>query len=56
MISRYCKKLKYRKKIVLVTDGNGGLDPDGIESIVARIKEENIQLVILLVTIFLPHY
>jgi ATP-dependent DNA helicase 2 subunit 2 len=47
MITRYCKKLKYKRKIVLATDGNGSMDPDGIDGIVNKIKEENIELVVL---------
>lgn len=47
MIVRYCKKLKYKRKIVLVTDGTGAMDTDGIEGIVSKINEENIELVIL---------
>lgn len=47
MIVRYCKKLKYKRKIVLVTDGMGAMDIDGIDGIVSKINEENIELVIL---------
>lgn len=50
MIVSYCKKLKYRKKIVLVTNGAGEIDneePDQIREIAEKLKEENIDLVIL---------
>ncbi|OJD25492.1 hypothetical protein ACJ73_03141 [Blastomyces percursus] len=56
MIVRYCKKLKYRRKIVLVTDGTGAMDIDGIEGIVSKINEENIELVILGVDFDDPEY
>lgn len=47
MITRYCRKLKYKRKIVLITNGKGVMDPDGIDGIVAKIKEEDIELVVL---------
>jgi len=47
MIVKYCKKLKYIRNIYLVTNGTGSFDPDGIEEIVARIKDEGINLTIL---------
>ncbi|OAX83857.1 ATP-dependent DNA helicase II subunit 2 [Emergomyces africanus] len=56
MIVAYCKKLKYRRKIVLVTDGTGAMDTDGIEAIVSKINEENIELVILGVDFDDPEY
>ncbi|PGH30208.1 ATP-dependent DNA helicase II subunit 2 [[Emmonsia] crescens] len=56
MIVRYCKKLKYKRKIVLVTDGTGAMDTDGIEGIVSKINEENIELVILGVDFDDPEY
>ncbi|QSS63425.1 Ku family DNA helicase [Histoplasma capsulatum] len=56
MIVRYCKKLKYKRKIVLVTDGMGAMDIDGIDGIVSKINEENIELVILGVDFDDPEY
>ncbi|PGH15087.1 ATP-dependent DNA helicase II subunit 2 [Helicocarpus griseus UAMH5409] len=56
MISRYCKKLKYKRRIVLVTDGTGSMDTDGIDGIVRKIKEENIELIILGVDFDDPEY
>ncbi|KAK2802621.1 ATP-dependent DNA helicase II subunit 2 [Onygenales sp. PD_10] len=47
MIVKYCKKLKYKRKIVLVTNGTTAMDTDGIEGIVGKIKEEGIELVVL---------
>lgn len=47
MIISYCKKLKYRKKIVLVTNGLGAADTEEVDQIAGKIKEENIDLVIL---------
>ncbi|EER23320.1 Ku70/Ku80 beta-barrel domain containing protein [Coccidioides posadasii C735 delta SOWgp] len=56
MIVRYCKRLKYKRKIVLVTDGRSTTDSDGIDSIVSKIKEEGIELVILGVDFDDPDY
>ncbi|KMU81909.1 Ku80 [Coccidioides immitis RMSCC 3703] len=56
MIVRYCKRLKYKRKIVLVTDGRSTMDSDGIDSIVSKIKEEGIELVILGVDFDDPDY
>ena len=36
---------------MLITNGNGLLDPDGIDGIVSKIKEESIELVVLCVPI-----
>lgn len=47
MIVTYCRKLKYKKKIVLVTNGRGSLNNDGVDEITGKIKEENIDLVVL---------
>ncbi|MCJ1398141.1 ATP-dependent DNA helicase II subunit 2 [Xylographa trunciseda] len=46
-IAKYCKKLKYRRKIVLVTNGRGSLDADDVSEITSKIKEDNIELVVL---------
>ncbi|MCJ1432282.1 ATP-dependent DNA helicase II subunit 2 [Xylographa pallens] len=46
-ITKYCKKLKYKRKIVLVTNGQGSLDTDDVSEITSKIKEDNIELVIL---------
>ncbi|KAI4272661.1 MAG: hypothetical protein LQ337_005144 [Flavoplaca oasis] len=49
MITKYCKKLKYKRKIVLVTDGQGPLDadPDSVTEITNKIKQDNMELVIM---------
>lgn len=51
MITKYCKKLKYKRKIVLVTDGQGTIDadPDGIQEISKKIKADEIELVVMYV-------
>ncbi|KAL4892990.1 SPOC like C-terminal domain-containing protein [Aspergillus ambiguus] len=47
MISTHCKKLKYKRKIVLVTNGQGRMSNEGTDEITKKIKEDNIELVIL---------
>jgi ATP-dependent DNA helicase 2 subunit 2 len=47
MIAQYCKRLKYIRRIVLVTDGKGQMDPDGIDQVVKIIKDEGIELSVL---------
>ncbi|KAH8673632.1 SPOC like C-terminal domain-containing protein [Xylariales sp. PMI_506] len=47
MIETLTKKLKYNRKIVLVTSGEAPLDSDGTQDIAAKLKENNIQLTIL---------
>ncbi|KAJ5748451.1 uncharacterized protein N7511_010147 [Penicillium nucicola] len=47
MIITYCKKLKYKRKIVLVTNGTGSMSSEGLKSIVSKLQEDNIELVII---------
>lgn len=47
MINTYTKKLKYRRKIVLVTNGEGSMSTDGLEEIVKKLQSDNIELVVL---------
>lgn len=47
MITTFCKTQKYRKTIVLVTNADGKAEADGLEDIARKLKDENINLVIL---------
>lgn len=49
MITTYCRKLQYIRRIVLVTDARGVIeaDQDDMDSIVAKLKEDNIELTVL---------
>ncbi|KAI2200552.1 ATP-dependent DNA helicase yku80 [Ophidiomyces ophidiicola] len=47
MIVRYCRRLKYKRKIILLTNGKGAMDTDDTSKIIEKIKEEGIELVIL---------
>ncbi|KAH0537790.1 hypothetical protein FGG08_005472 [Glutinoglossum americanum] len=56
MIASYCKKLKYKRKIVLVTSGRGSMDIDDIQEITKKIKKDDMELVILGVDFDDPEY
>lgn len=50
MITKHCKKLKYKRKIVLVTDGRGSIDADDISQITEKMKSDDIELVVMYAT------
>ncbi|EPS42858.1 hypothetical protein H072_3235 [Dactylellina haptotyla CBS 200.50] len=47
IIEKYCKKLKYIRNIVLLTNGTGNFDFEGIDDIVKQIKDQGINLTVL---------
>ncbi|KAI1374544.1 ATP-dependent DNA helicase II subunit 2 [Hypoxylon crocopeplum] len=47
MIIKFTRQLKYKRKIILVTDGEGPIDPDDFDDIAAKIKGSGIELVVL---------
>ncbi|KAF3059626.1 ATP-dependent DNA helicase II subunit 2 [Daldinia childiae] len=47
MIEKFTKKLKYKRKVILVTDGEGPVDPDDLDDISSKIKECGIELIVL---------
>ncbi|KAK0935493.1 ATP-dependent DNA helicase yku80 [Friedmanniomyces endolithicus] len=47
MIAKECKKLKYERKIVLVTDARGPMQTDDLGDIITKLKEDDIQLVVI---------
>ncbi|KAL8898376.1 MAG: hypothetical protein Q9207_006729 [Kuettlingeria erythrocarpa] len=49
MITEHCKKLKWKRRIVLVTDGRGYLeaDADSTSAIIKKITQDNMELVII---------
>jgi ATP-dependent DNA helicase 2 subunit 2 len=47
MIQKYCKKLKYKRKIVLVTDGREPIDEDTINEVSKKINEEGVELTVM---------
>lgn len=56
MIAKHCKKLKWQRKIVLVTNGTGSLDRDQVHEIARKIKLDDIELVIIGVDFDDPEY
>ncbi len=47
MITKYCKKLKYRRKILLITDGRGSIDTDDVADIAKKINQDEMELIVL---------
>ncbi|CAH0049125.1 unnamed protein product [Clonostachys solani] len=47
MMATFTKKLKWTRKIYLVTDGQGAMDADDVDDIAKKINDSNIQLTIL---------
>ncbi|KAH7328574.1 putative Ku family DNA helicase [Stachybotrys elegans] len=47
MIDTFTKKLKYIRKIILVTDGQGAIDADDIPDIAKKMNDSKIQLTVL---------
>jgi ATP-dependent DNA helicase 2 subunit 2 len=47
MINTYTKKLKYKRKVIIITNGEGPMSTDGLDEIVNKLKSDNIELVIL---------
>lgn len=47
MIEKFTKKLKYNRRIILVTDGEAPMDSSDIDDIAKKAKSSNIQLTVL---------
>lgn len=47
LIMRHCRHLQFRKKIYLLTNATGPMDPDDIETTAQQIKQNNIELTVL---------
>jgi ATP-dependent DNA helicase 2 subunit 2 len=47
LMEKFTKKLKYLRKIVLVTNGTGHMDADDIDEVAKKLNEDGIELVIL---------
>ncbi|GLI73754.1 ATP-dependent DNA helicase yku80 [Penicillium ochrochloron] len=47
MINTYTKKLKYKRRIVLVTNGTGQMNNEGLDEIQKKIQDDGIELVVL---------
>ena len=49
LLMKYCKKLKYIKNVIMITDGNGTVDWGQVDEIAQKINAESIKLSILCV-------
>jgi len=47
LINEYTKKNKWIRRIVLVTNGRGGIDGDDLDAIAGKLNEDGIELIIL---------
>ncbi|KAM0346458.1 hypothetical protein ACHAPU_005523 [Fusarium lateritium] len=56
MIDTFTKKLKWNRKIFLITDGQGAMDGDDFSDIAKKMNDSNIQLTILGVDFDDPDY
>jgi ATP-dependent DNA helicase 2 subunit 2 len=50
LIMKYCKNLKYIKNLIILTDGQGGVDWSQSDDIAQQINEQNIKLLIWYIT------
>ena len=46
MIGSFCKQLKYKKRIIFVTDANGSIDANDISQVAEKLKGDRIELVV----------
>ncbi|KAF9979160.1 ATP-dependent DNA helicase II subunit 2 [Actinomortierella ambigua] len=44
MMVKFCRKLKYEKKIIILTDASAPISPEGIDVVKDNLRSENIQL------------
>lgn len=56
MIMKHCRHLKFTKRLYLITNASGALDPDDIEQTAAQIKQNDIQLTVLGIDFDDPEY
>lgn len=47
MIEAYTKKLKYNRRIILVTNGESPIDDESSEEVASRLNDSNIELVVM---------
>lgn len=44
MMTKFCKKLKYEKKIYILTDASSPINMDGTDAIKTTLQDDNVQL------------
>ena len=47
MIDTFTKKLKYIRRVYLITDGQADMDADDVSDIAKKMNDSNIQLTVL---------
>jgi len=47
MITTHCRQLQYLRRIVLVTNGLGPMDTSDVDNIIQKVKDDNMELIIL---------
>lgn len=47
MLSTFTKKLKYTRRVYLITDGNAPIDADGIDHIIEKANEDGVEIIVL---------
>ncbi|KAJ9639757.1 uncharacterized protein PV06_10845 [Exophiala oligosperma] len=56
MMMKHCKHLKYKKRIVVITNATGHIDADDVESTAEQFKNHDIELVLLGIDFDDPDY
>lgn len=56
MIMKHCRHLKYKKKIIVVTNATGQIDDDGIQATAEQFKTNGIELTVLGIDFDDPEY
>jgi ATP-dependent DNA helicase 2 subunit 2 len=51
MIEAFTKKLKFKRKIILVTNGTGMMSDDNIQDVAEKLDELNVELLVLYVSL-----
>lgn len=47
MVEDFTKKLKYNRRIILVTNGESPIDDDSSEDVASRLNDDNVELVVM---------
>jgi len=47
MIENFTKKLKYNRRIILMTDGKGAMDADSVEEVAEKLNDVGIELIVM---------
>ncbi|KPI34965.1 ATP-dependent DNA helicase II subunit 2 [Cyphellophora attinorum] len=55
-IMKHCKQLKYKKKLIVVTNGLGAMDDDDVEDTAEQLKKNDVELLLLGIDFDDPEY